>query len=73
MKKNKNSIYELNFLDINFNLKTKYFNNKFSMDNFIFSNNIYIIYIYNFSLHDYIFICEFNEYKCLINFNRKGV
>lgn len=73
MKKNKISIYEVNFLDNNYNLKTKYFDNKNDMDYFIFISDIYIIYIYNFYLHDYLFICDFNEYKYLINFNKKGV
>lgn len=73
MVKNKKFIYELNYLDMENNFKIKYFYDKISMDNFIFSNEIYIIYIYSFSLHNYIFICDFLELFNLILLDRKGV
>lgn len=71
--------YCLEYYDNNDNIeKEKYFNCLDYLKKFIDNNDIYIVSVYDFINHDFIFICDLYEYEiikklCLISESFKKI
>lgn len=67
-------MYELSYISKIGNIENKYFSNIKKIDDFVFSNDVIVIYVYDFSKHNYSYVGNFNEildylfYKVRIDF-----
>lgn len=57
------------YFDKDFNLKDKYFYNDNAFNYFYnFFEDVYVISVYSFEKHDYIWVCDLEEYEELLKY-----